>query len=185
LSAFGFGYDSSGVKVLAEDFDIGDTGFPEGAAFAGDMDVKLTGLAYTWLFHHSEESAAGIGIGAVQYDVSADLAAVALLEGEMIGYEERFSEDAWAPMLRAEYMRSLAAHWRVGADVSYVRKSRGAVSGDAIDVNLRVEYFPWKHFGFSLRYNYNDIDLDFRRSRFDAEIDLKSRGPQLVATYRF
>ena len=35
----------------------------------------MAGIAYTWLFHRNDQSAAGLGIGAVRYNVTADLAA--------------------------------------------------------------------------------------------------------------
>ena len=185
LSAFGYSYDSGGQRVLDRDFDIDDSQFPVDAAFAGDMDVKMAGVAYTWLFHRNDRSAAGVGIGAVRYDVSADLAA-ALETGEGLAtVEERINEDAWAPMLRVEYHHALGEHWRMGGQASYVKKSGGDTSGDAIDANVHLEYFPWEHFGFGLRYNYNDVDLDFDRSRFTGELNLKNHGPQLVAMLRF
>ncbi|MFT3669653.1 MAG: hypothetical protein QM795_13995 [Pseudoxanthomonas sp.] len=185
LSAFGYRYDSDGERLLAEDFVIDDAEFPSEAAFAGHLDVKVTGIAYTWLFHHGERSAAGVGIGAVRYDVSADLAAASLTGEGTVTIEKKLAEDAWAPMLRAEYNRSLAEHWRMGGQISYVKKSGGDTSGDAIDANVRLEYFPWENFGFGLHYNYNDVDLDFDRSRFNGSVNLKNRGPQLVATLRF
>jgi len=185
LSAFGYGYDSGGQRVLDRDLMIDDSRFPVDAAFSGDMDVSIAGAAYTWLFHRNDRSAAGVGIGAVRYDVSADLAA-ALATGEgLVTAEERFDERAWAPMLRVEYHRSLGERWRMGGQVSYVRKPGGDTSGHAMDANVHLEYFPWQHVGFGLRYNYNDIDLDFDRRRFTGGLNLKNRGPQVAAILRF
>lgn len=62
--------------------------------------------------------------------------------------------------------------------------NRGGLAPDS-DAQAEVEYFPWRHFGFSLRYDYNDVDLEFERSRFDGKVDLENRGPQPVATVRF
>lgn len=187
LSAFGYKFASEGEKVLERDYVIDGTVYPTDAAFAGDLQVKMNGLAYTWLFHRAADSAAGVGLGAVRYEVSADLAA-AVLDGEsgdVETVEKRVSEAAWAPMLRASYARALARQWRVAGEVAYVKKSGGNASGDAIDANVRLECFPWQHFGFALRYNYNDVDLGFRRSGFRGDINLKNRGPQLLASYRF
>ncbi|MEL1264831.1 hypothetical protein [Pseudoxanthomonas putridarboris] len=185
FSAFGYRYDSGGQRLLAEDFNIHDSQFPVDAAFSGDMEVRMAGVAYTWLFHRNDRSAAGVGIGAVRYDVTADLAAAAETGEGLITAEERLDEDAWAPMLRVEYHHSLGERWRMGGQISYVKKSGGDTSGDAIDVNVHLEYFPWEHFGFGLRYNYNDADLDFERSRFTGKLNLKNQGPQVVATLRF
>lgn len=185
VSAFGYSYDSGGQRLLDRDLNIDDSRFPVDAAFAGDMDVKMAGVAYTWLFHRNDRSAAGVGIGAVRYDVSADLAA-ALETGEgLVTVEERLDERAWAPMLRVEYHHALGENWRLGGQISYVKKSGGDTSGDAIDANVHLEYFPWEHFGFGLRYNYNDVDLEFDRSRFTGKLNFKNQGPQVVAILRF
>lgn len=185
IDAFGYDYDDESIRLLNRDLGIEDNTYPVDAAFAGELDVKVTGLSYTWFFNRSDQHAFGVGLGAVRYEVSADLAAAVVSEGSSITYENRLSEDAWAPMLRAEYAYSFAEHWRWGATLSYVKKSGGNVSGDAVDAQVEVEYFPWQHFGFSLRYNYNDVDLDFERRRFDGNVNLKNRGPQLLAMVRF
>jgi hypothetical protein len=99
--------------------------------------------------------------------------------------EERLDEDAWAPMLRVEYHRSLGEYWRMGGQISCVKKSGDDTSGGAVDTNVHLESFPWENFGFGLRYNYDDVDLDFDRSGFAGELNFKNRGPQIVATVRF
>lgn len=185
LKAFHYGYDSSGSRTLDRDLVIGDDIYRATAAFAGDIDVSLLGMSYSWLFHHSETSAFGAGLGAIRYKISADLAAALEQEGEIETVSGSISESHWAPLLHMEYVHALAEHWRLGVDASYVRKNGGRVSGSATDIGAKVEFFPWRHFGFALRYNYNDIDLKFDNGDYRGEIDIKNRGPQLVATYRF
>ena len=87
--------------------------------------------------------------------------------------------------IRSDDVHALSAHWRWGASLAYTRKTGGNVTGDARDVQVELEYFPWRHAGFSLRYNYNDVDLDFERTRFDGNLNLNNRGPQLLAMLRF
>lgn len=182
---FRYGYDASSSLTLTDGYQIGDDVFVEGADFEGAFDVKLLGVSYTWFFHHNDHSAFGVGLGAIRYEVSAALAAAVRIDGEVDAVSATFSESNWVPQIHAEYVKSLSKHWRVGVDASYVKKSGGGFSGDAIDVGAKVDYFPWQHFGFSLRYNYNDIDLEFDRSRFTGGIDIKTHGPQLMATLRF
>lgn len=109
----------------------------------------------------------------------------ATVGGTPVAYANDLSEDAWAPMLRAEYAHVLSARWRWGASLAYTRKNGGNVAGDAMDAQVELEYFPWERFGFSLRYNYNHVDLDFTRSRFDGNLNLDNRGPQLLGKLRF
>lgn len=185
FEVFRYGYDAGSSLTLADEYRIGDDIFVEGADFEGDFEVKLLGASYTWFFHHNDQSAFGVGIGAIRYEVSAALAAAAETDDGVEVATAAFSESNWVPQIHAEYVRSLSRHWRVGVDASFVEKSGGGFSGKAIDVGAKVDYFPWEHLGFSLRYNYNDIDLDFRKSRFTGGIDIKTQGPQLMATLRF
>jgi hypothetical protein len=185
LDAFGYDYDDASTRVLDRTLQIGDNRYPVDAAFAGKLDLKITGVSYTWFFHHDGQRAFGVGLGAMRYDVDADLDATATVAGAPVAYANTLSEDAWAPMLRAEYAHALSPHWRWGASLAYTKKTGGHVTGDARDVQVRLEYFPWRRVGLSLRYNYNDVDLDFERARFDGNLNLNNRGPQLLALLRF
>lgn len=185
LDAFGYDYGDDTARLLDRTLLIGDNAYPADAAFAGRLDLKVTGVSCTWFFHQDGLRAAGVGLGAMRYDIAADLDAAATVAGVPVAYANDLSEDAWAPMLRAEYAHVLSARWRWGASLAYTRKSGGNVTGEALDAQVELEYFPWEHFGFSLRYNYNDVDLDFGRTRFDGNINLNNRGPQLLGTFRF
>lgn len=185
FEAFRYGYDGNSSLRLDGDYVIGDDTYAEGADFQGDLEVKMTGLSYTWFFHNRNGSAFGAGLGAIRYDISAAFAAAAVVDDEVSAVQGSVSEAAWVPQIHAEYVKSLSRHWRVGLDASYIKKSGGSVEGDAIDFGAKVDYMPWDHFGFSLRYNYNDVELDFKKARFSGDVDIQSRGPQLMATYRF
>ncbi|WP_334180039.1 hypothetical protein [Pseudoxanthomonas sp.] len=185
LDAFGYDYDDASTRVLDRALEIGDNAYPVDAAFDGRLDLDITGVSYTWMFLQDGRRAFGVGLGAMRYEIAADLDASAAVAGTPVAYANDLSEDAWAPMLRAEYAHSLSEHWRWGASLAYTKKTGGNVTGDARDVQVRLDYLPWQRFGFSLRYNYNDVDLDFTRTRFDGNLDLNNRGPQLLALLRF
>ena len=185
FEAFGYDYDDDTVRLLDRTLLIGDNAYPVDAAFTGRLDLKITGVSYTWFFLQNGRRAAGVGLGAMRYDIEADLDATATVVGSPVAYANDLSEAEWAPMLRAEYAQSLSAHWRWGVSLAYTRKNSGNVTGDALDAQVELEYFPWEHFGFSLRYNYNDVDLDFERFRFDGNLNLNNRGPQLLGKLRF
>lgn len=185
FEAFHYRYDGKSSLLLDGDYTIGDDIYVEGADFEGDLDVKMTGLSYTWFFHNRNGNALGAGLGAIRYDVSATFGAAAIVNEQIETVQGAMSEAAWVPQIHAEYAKSLSKHWRIGLDASYIKKSGGSVEGKAIDVGAKVDYMPWDHFGVSLRYNYNDVELDFKKSRFSGDVDIKTRGPQLMATYRF
>ena len=86
------------------------------------------------MFLQDGKRAFGIGLGAMRYDIVADLDAAATVGGTPVAYANDLSEDAWAPMLRAEYAHVLSARWRWGASLAYTRKNGGNVTGDAAHV---------------------------------------------------
>lgn len=185
ISAFGYGYDSDAERTLSADFDIDDETFRADAAFAGDLDIRILGLAYTWYFHHGERNAFGVGLGAVRYELDSGLAASIDINGTVETATAAIDEDAWAPMIRAEYVQVLSPHWRLSVEAAAVRKPSGSVSGTAIDAGVGVEWYPWRHLGVAVRYNYHDIDLDLDKSSYSGEINVENRGPQVLATLRF
>ena len=69
--------------------------------------------------------------------------------------------------------------------LAQVRKNSGNVTGGALDAQVALECFPRERFGFSLRYNYNGVDLDFERARFDGNLHLDHRGRPLPGLFRF
>jgi len=185
LDAFGYDYDDDTRRLLDRTLEIGDNAYPVDADLTGSLDLKITGVSYTWFFHQDGRRAAGVGLGAMRYDIDAELDATATVAGSPVAYANDLSEAEWAPMLRVEYAHALSAHWRWGASLAYTRKNSGNVTGDALDAQVELEYFPWERFGFSLRYNYNDVDLDFERTRFDGNLNLNNRGPQVLGMFRF
>lgn len=185
LSAFGYRYDSDADKTLSQDFVIDGETFSASATFTGDLDIAVSGVAYTWFFHHSEHKAFGIGLGAVRYDVESDLFAILAAEGTVQTASAGIEEDAWAPLLRAEYTHVLHPRWRLNIEAAAVRKPSGSISGTAIDAGIALGWYPWRHFGFVARYNYNDIDLDLDKSSYSGDIDIRNSGPQILLSARF
>lgn len=190
LAVTGHRYSSEAGRTLSRELDIDDEIYAVDAVFAGEMDIDLTSVSYTWFFHSNERSAFGVGLGGVHYALDADLAASAVADdgegGEVVTtVGKRIDESAWAPMIRAQYSQVIDDHWRFNVELAGVRKSGGSVSGDAVDASASIDYFPWKHFGFSLKYNYNDVSLKYKKTSYRGKLDLVNQGPQLLAVVKF
>lgn len=190
FSFSGHRYESTASRTLDQEFDIDDQTFAIDAAFDGGLEISILSAGYTYFFHSTERSAFGVGLGGVRYSIDAELLAAGLVDdgegGEQeVNAEVRKSESAWAPMIRAQYSRVLGEKWRFNAEIAGVKKSNGSIKGDAIDASVAVDYFPWDHFGFSLRYNYNDVDLDYAKSSYRGRMSLTNQGPSLLAIVRF
>lgn len=190
IAVTGHRYSNHAQNTLDRELDIDDELYAVGAAFKGDMEVDTTSVAYTWfLFRNNDHTAFGMGLGAVRYAMELDLAATAVVDnGGVPGTVDvslDFHDSAWLPMVRAQYTRVLNDQWRFNVEVAGVRKGSGSVTGRAIDASASVEYFPWQHFGFSLKYSYDDIRLDYEKSIYRGKLDLINQGPQLMAVLRF
>lgn len=177
----GYAHSASSAFVLERDFLINGEVFPAQGQFAGSLDIRTRKASFSWFFHRSEASAFGVGLGVVEYHLRSRLAATL---GETV-VRARMNEQVWAPMIRAEYRHALGERWRVDTGLSWIGKGSGGTTGHAIDAHVGVEYFPREHLGLSLRYGYNNLDVDLQRVRYDGNVDLDTRGPQLLATFRY
>lgn len=190
IAVTGHRYDNSAHNTLERELDINDESYAVGAAFKGNMEVETTAVSYTWfLFRNDEHTAFGLGLGAVHYSLGVDLAATATVDNEGVpGTVEvgmDFHDSAWLPMVRAQYTRVINDQWRWNVELAGVRKGSGSVTGRAVDASVSVDYFPWKNFGFTLQYSYDDIRLDYEKSNYRGKLDLINQGPQIKAVVKF
>lgn len=192
ISVTGHRYDSSSGTTLSRELDINDQIYALGAEFDGTMDIDIVSVAYTWFFHRNERSAFGMGLGGVHYSIDLGLSAVAAIDDGEAGQEtatvyDDWSESAWLPMVRMQYSQVINDQWRFNVELAGVWRSEGShsISGNAKDASVSVDYFPWQHFGFSLKYNYDDIDLRYDQPRYRGKMRLINQGPQLLAMVRF
>ena len=192
FSITGHRYHGSASMVLERDLDINDHIYEVDAQFHGTKDIDVVSAAYTWFFHRNERSALGVGLGATYYSIDLGLSAktaVANGAGGQAGatVEDDWNEAAWLPMIRLQYSRVLNDQWRFNVELAGVKKSegRGRVSGKARDASVSLDYFPWERVGFTLKYNYDDIDLLYNHARYRGTMRLINQGPQLLATVKF
>ena len=190
IAVTGHRYDNSAHNTLERELDINDEAYAVGAAFKGNMEVETTAVSYTWfLFRNDEHTAFGLGLGAVHYSLGVDLAATATVDNEGVpGTVEvgmDFHDSAWLPMGRVQYTRVINDQWRWNLELAGVWKGSGSVTGRAVDASVSVDYFPWKNFGFTLQYSYDDIRLDYEKSNYRGKLDLINQGPQIKAVVKF
>ena len=186
----GHRYSSQASRVLQQGFDVDDQDFVVDATFNGDLELRIVSAGYTYFPHSTETSAFGIGLGGVQYAIDMQLAAAGEVsdgQGGLTPIQARVdkTESAWAPMLRAQYSQMLGQQWRWSVELAGVKKNSGSVQGNAVDARIGLDYFPWRQLGFSLRYSYNDVDLDYAKDSYRGAFRLRNRGPALLAVLRF
>lgn len=156
------------------------------ASARGDLSVQAHGASWTWWTEDAGAQAFGFGLGLVRYALRTRVEGVVVVDGGPPGAgEARYAVDAVAPVLRLEYRRALGADWRLGAELAWVRKPHGPLSGHAGEAALGIEWLPSPHLGLALRYAFADLDLRFEREAGTAGLSIRNRGPQLLASWRF
>ncbi|MCE3003177.1 MAG: hypothetical protein LW860_10845 [Xanthomonadaceae bacterium] len=152
----------------------------------GDLALSAHGASWAWWLARDDERAWGIGLGLVRYALRTRVEGRLVVDGGPPGEgEARYAVDAIAPLLHIEYRRRLGADWRLVAEAAWVRKPRGALSGDATEASLGVEWLPHPHFGLGLRYAASDLDLRFERRAGTGRLGIRNHGPQLLAARRW
>lgn len=156
------------------------------ASARGDLTLSAHGASWAWWLARDEVRAWGFGLGLVRYALRTRVEGRLVVDGGPPGEgEARYAVDAIAPLLRIEYRRRLADHWRLVVDAAWVRKPRGALSGDATEASLGVEWLPHPRFGVGLRYAASDLDLRFERRIGVGTLGIRNHGPQLLAAWRW
>jgi hypothetical protein len=185
LRGFGYGYRGSGSGRLASSFDFGGVRYNADAEYAGGFGVDIRGLAATWYFHHDDDSAFGAGLGLVRYAIDGNVSASARIDDREGRVANGFEEAATLPLLRIAGSVVLAPRVRAGAEIAYVRKPSGTLTGHAADAALKLDWFPWAHAGIGLRWNFNRVDLGLAGRRYAGRLRVENRGPQVLVTLRW
>ncbi len=185
LRGFGYGYRGSGSGSLASSFDFGGVRYDADAAYSGGFGVDIRGLAATWYFHRDDDSSLGAGIGLVRYTIDGEVSASARIDDREGRVANGFDESAVLPLLRIAGSVVLAPQVRAGAELAYVRKPSGSLTGHAADAALKLDWFPWTHAGIGLRWNFNRVDLGLAGRRYAGRLRVENRGPQMLLTLRW
>jgi hypothetical protein len=185
LRGFGYGYRGSGSGQFASSIDFGGVRYEAAAEYSGGFGVDIRGLAATWYFHHAERSAVGAGLGLVRYTIDGNVSASASIDDREGRVANGFDEAATLPLLRIAGSIVLAPTVRAGAELAYVRKPSGTLTGNATDAAVRLDWFPWTHAGIGLRWNFNRVDLDASGRRYAGRLRVENRGPQVLLTLRW
>jgi hypothetical protein len=185
LRGFGYGYRGSGSGRLASSFDFGGVRYAADAEYAGGFGVDIRGLAATWYFHQDDDSAFGAGLGLVRYAIDGSVSARARIDDREGRVANGFDEAATLPLLRIAGSIVLAPQLRAGAELAYVRKPSGTLTGHAADAALKLDWFPWTHAGVGLRWNFNRVDLGLAGRRYAGRLRVENRGPQVLLTLRW
>ncbi len=171
--------------VLEKNFSYGGNSYDATAMLHGKLDFDFGSAAYRWWFEHGRDML-GLGLGGAWYRVRARISGSATVNG-LPADEASAGTDAhaWAPVLQLGWRHAFNDQWRMYADASGVRKNGGRLYGHIFNVDLGVEWYPWKNLGFGAEYGYTRINLEQRRRAYDDGLNMQLKGPSLFVKLRY
>lgn len=166
----------------------------DGVTYSADADVRAKldfdfgSAAWRWWFGQGND-AYGVGLGAGWYRVKTALAGEGAYDigagPQTVSVDTASNDSAWAPMLQLGWRHVFGDRWRMYLDASGVRKNGGKISGHIYNAALGMEWLPWANLGFGLEYGYSQIKLHWRRSAYDADLDMTLNGPSAYVKLRW
>ena len=184
---FSFDYysiDRSHGRSISRDLDFDGNVYPASARVDGKLDFNFGSAAYRWWFGQGND-VFGLGVGAAYYEVDARVSGQASLDGETAQASAGARETAWAPMLQAGWRHAFTHNLRMYLDASGVRKNGGNLSGHIYNAALGLEWCPLTNLGIGAEYGYSRIRLDQNHSAYQADLDMRLKGPSLFLRLRF
>ena len=139
-------------KVLDSEIEIGDETFPVGTEVSSKFDLQIYKGAYDYSFYMDERVKLGITFGLFIMPISFSTSALGLSEevAEFIAPLPVFG-------LRTNFAISPKLFLKQSIEILYLEISN--FKGSISDINLRLEYNPWKHFGFGLGINSYRLNI--------------------------
>lgn len=183
------GYHRDGSTTLSEEIDINGSTYPVGARVDSlfDFDIYRGTYSYAVLQDERMRIALGLGVYAVplEYGLSIETyGGTSRVEGA----ETTLPLPALA--LRGEFQLIPRLFLYAAIDAMYLEISD--FQGSLLDVNLGLEYRPWKHVGFGLGYNAMSVHAEAEESSssypgvdFAGSIDVRFTGLLLYGKLSF
>lgn len=182
-------YDRDGSATLAEEITIGGVTYPVGAQVESVFDFDIIRGSYSYAFWQSERVrvALGLGIYAVplKYGVSIETTGGnTVVEGA----------DTTLPLpalaLRGEFLLFNKLFLNAAVEGMYLELDD--FKGSLLDMNIGLEYRPWRHFGLGLAYNFLGVDVtgessssNYPGTDFVGSVDVRYSGLFLYGKFSF
>lgn len=141
-----------GFKVLDSEIEIGDKTFPIGTEVSSKFNLKIFKGTYDYSFYMDERVKLGASIGLFIMPISFSTSALGLSEEVA---------DFIAPLpvlgLGSSFAITPKLYLKQSIEILYLEIA--TFKGSITDLNFRVEYNPWEHFGFGLGLNSYRLNI--------------------------
>ena len=182
-------YHRDGSATLNEEIEINDMTFPVGAKVDTVFNFDIIRGDYTYAILQDERMriALGLGVYAVPLRYSVEV--------ETTGGRTKIEgADTTLPLpalaLRAEFQLVPRLFLNTYMDAMYLEVSD--FKGSLLDVNVGLEYRPWKYVGFGIGYNSMSVDVegekdssDYPGANFIGTVGVRFTGLMLYGKFSF
>jgi hypothetical protein len=147
-----FGFFRDAKKVLESEIEIGDETYPIGTEINSKFDLQIYKGTYDYSFYMDERIKLGASFGIYILPISFSTSALGLSE-------EIAKFIAPLPVLgvSSNFAISTKLFLKQNIDLLYLEIS--SFKGYITNLNINLEYNPWKHFGFGLGINTYRLNI--------------------------
>jgi len=182
-------YHRDGSGTLSEDIDINGVTYPVGARVKTIFDFDIIRGTYSYALLQDERMRIALGLGVYAVPLKYGL------EIETGGGQSSVNgADTTLPLpalaLRGEFQLIPKLFLNASLDAMYLDIS--GFQGSLLDVNLALEYRPWKHVGFGLGYNSMSVHVEAENDSssypgvdFVGNVDVRFSGLMLYGKFSF
>lgn len=169
-----YGFYRKATKVLETDIEIGNEIYPIGTEISSKFNLQIFKASYDYSFFMDKRIELGVSLGLFVMPVGFFIAS---------GGESENNTSFTAPLpvagIRTRYSITPKFTLRQNLHLFYLKT--GNYKGSLTDINIRLDYNPWKHFGFGLGYNSYHLNIiskydDFPLMDFAGTISMDYTG---------
>ena len=185
--SFGYRRDArENGRRLQRDIVFNGDVFPIDAEVRARFEYQLFDARYTYWPWLTRQDALGVTLGVAAYRLELGLSGRLAVGGVGATQTEtaQFDSDVPAPLVGLDYRHAFNRDWRFFADASAFKASVNAIDGHVANLNLGLEYYPWRHVGVALVYTGYELRGDVERAGFEGDLKLRSSGYQLQLRLR-
>lgn len=182
-------FKRDGSATLTEELTIGNVTHPIGATIETEFDFAIIRGTYSYAFWQTERvrMALGLGVYAIPLRYELDIETTG-------GNTAVEGADATLPLpavaLRGEFQLHHELFLMTSVEGMYLKIDE--YEGAMLELNVGLEYRPWKHFGMGLAYSFMAVDVqgggtssDYPGADFEGEVDVRLSGLFLYGKFSF
>jgi len=177
-----FGLIRHADKILESEIEIGDFVYPIGTEVGSKLDLHIIRGLYDYSYYSDERVRLGLSAGLYVLPVNFSIGA-----GQVINESATIIAPLPVVGLRNAFYITPRLLLKQNVEVLYVKAA--GIEGKITDLNVWVEFNPFKHLGIGLGYNtfrfYFSATDSIRRWEFEGSVNTGITGLLLYGKYYF